>query len=299
MLDSNPERLSHSLCAPVDEKVASVFTTIAEQSLQRVERVPRKAGTRQPAFYIRAAPGVGKTYLLHAVWCWWLHHRRHGLESVERLDGSRPEAIAPSLELFCISFSSRTACSADEASWASEDCPSSLFVSLRVCYQELLDPTVSWAQFVRIVYYAVADKTLRVFDIGVAAGHILEVCRGRQWAVTILLVDELVKSGDTFDMQPLGSNLLTYGSGPATIRSQNCRLMHSVGGAVLFTSLDETLMTDETASSGRAMYQACRVGYLTALSYEDAVEFGLDPLTKYPNVSYNIGKLVRRSADKV
>lgn len=85
---------------------------------------------------------------------------------------------------------------------------------------------------------------------------------------------------------------MTYGSWRATIRSQNCRLMQSVGGAVLFTSLDDTLMTDETASSGRAMHQACRVGHLSALSYGDAVGFGLDPLTKYPNVSYNIGKLV-------
>ncbi|KAK1858508.1 hypothetical protein I4F81_001109 [Pyropia yezoensis] len=42
---------------------------------------------------------------------------------------------------------------------------------------ELIDPTASWAQFVRTVYHAVADKTLRVFDSGVAAGHILEVYR--------------------------------------------------------------------------------------------------------------------------
>lgn len=39
-LGSNPERLSRNLCVPVDGKVASVFTTIAKQFLQGVERVP-------------------------------------------------------------------------------------------------------------------------------------------------------------------------------------------------------------------------------------------------------------------
>lgn len=64
MLESHPRRLHPDKCVSVDAKVTSIFKCIAGAFVSGLGKNPGKAGVRQPAYYIRASPGIGKTFLL-------------------------------------------------------------------------------------------------------------------------------------------------------------------------------------------------------------------------------------------
>lgn len=297
ILESHPRRLHPDKCVSVDAKVTSIFKCIAGAFVSGLGKNPGKAGVRQPAYYIRASPGIGKTFLLFSVWRWWLQFRSDALHAAaQRLDRSSADTLAPSLELYSVSFNGKTAVCDDETTWAAESgAVSSLFGNLRLCYAELIDPSIPWVDFVEAVYEDVLDGKQRVYGVGVAVRKILRFRRGRSTAVPLLLVDELSKSSELFEKPLLQYDKKKFGSWPALIRSQFCQRMQVAGGAVLFASVDETLMTAETKSSGRSMEQACRVGYFPAMDYLPAVQYGLAPLTKDPEGHFAIGKMLQHS----
>eukprot|EP00170_Pyropia_yezoensis_P001739 contig_7428_g1743 len=297
MLESHPRRLHPDKCVSVDAKVTSIFKCIAGAFVSGLGKNPGKAGVRQPAYYIRASPGIGKTFLLFSVWRWWLQRRSDALHAAaQRLDRSSADTLAPSLELYSVSFNGKTAVCDDETTWAAESgAVSSLFGNLRLCYAELIDPSIPWVDFVEAVYEDVLDGKQRVYGVGVAVRKILRFRRGRSTAVPLLLVDELSKSSELFEKPLLQYDKKKFGSWPALIRSQFCQRMQVAGGAVLFASVDKTLMTAETKSSGRSMEQACRVGYFPAMDYLPAVQYGLAPLTKDPEGHFAIGKMLQHS----
>lgn len=298
VLGPHPSPLPPDLLVSVETKILDIFTRIAGSFVREVGGLAPPS-VRQSAYYFRASPGIGKTFLLYKTWSWWLQ-RRAGLPSNgasdEPLNRSAATTFAASTELFGISFNGNTLATDEEVTWAlGDNVPSSLFSSMRLIYAELIEPAVPWSDFVEAVHQEVLDEKQTLFDMGVSFRKVLRYCRGRPSSTPILLVDELSQSSLLFE-RPLGSaNNKKFGSWAGLVRSQMCRRMQVAGGTVVFASLDKSLMTDETRSSGREMLQACRVGYFPALDFEAAVSFGMSPLPKDPNVVCTVGKLLKAS----
>lgn len=309
LFGSHPERLPVELLVSVEQLIESAFESLATEIIPGLCRGQLARGRRQTGFYIRASPGIGKTFLFHEIWSWWLAHRTPDqptspaalLETLRTLSG-RPSSMAAVSELFCVGFNGDTAVSDTEVSWGADSAtPITLFENLRLCYNELVDPTaVDWTDFTEEVDRAFRAEQLSTSAVAAAAKRVLRYCRGRPSAFPILLVDELAKVDGIFsrDFRALtGQNVLKLTGWPDAVRSQACRQMQFAGGTVLFTTLDEALMVAETRSSGRRMVQACLAGYRPALAYRKALEFGLSPLVNDPDVTYVAGKVLRLTPD--
>ncbi|KAK1864058.1 hypothetical protein I4F81_006608 [Pyropia yezoensis] len=309
LFGSHPERLPVELLVSVEQLIQSAFESLAENIIPDLCRGQRARGRRQTGFYIRASPGIGKTFLFHEIWSWWLAHRTTDqptspaalLETLRTL-GGRPSNMAAVSELFCVGFNGETAVSDTEISWGAEPTtPITLFENLRLCYNELVDPTaVDWSDFTDEVDRAFKAEQLSSSAVAAAAKRVIRYCRGRPTAFPILLVDELAKVDEIFTRDfpvPKGNNEPKLTGWSDAVRSQACLKMQFAGGTVLFTTLDEALMVAETRSSGRTMVQACLAGYRPALAYRKALEFGLSKLVNDPDVTYVAGKVLRVTPD--
>lgn len=309
LLGSYPKRLPVELLLSVEQLIKSAFESLAENIIPDLCHGQQARGERQTGFYIRASPGIGKTFLFHEIWSWWLRHRTPDqptspaalLETLRTL-GGRPSNMAAVSELFCIGFNGHTAVSDTEISWGADPTtPITLFDNLRLCYNELVDPTaVNWSDFTAEVDRAFRAEQLSSNAVAAAAKRVIRYCRGRPTAFPILLFDELAKVDAIFMRDfpdPKRNNVPDLTGWPDAVRSQVCRKMQFAGGTVLFTTLDEALMVAETRSSGRRMVQACLAGYRPALAYRKALEFGLSRLLNDPDVTYVAGKLLRLTPD--
>lgn len=303
LLGSYPSRLPPSLLVGVTSLVVSIFKTMAEHFNASLGPGRPPSSARQTGYYIRAAPGIGKTFTLYETWQWWRTQRlkgiHWGLQDVNaQLEGKgrTAQSLAPATELFCVTFNGPTPPSTTEMSWRVNGATST-FVDLRLIYAELIDPNVRYPVFVDAVWDAIECKELDERDVAAAAKGILKFCRGREAAVPVLLMDELNKVEPLYVNRLPQSVLDLYKSAPAFVRSTTFLRIQEAGGTIVYTSLDKKLMASETLSSGRKMEQACRIGYQLPLSYRAAIEYALAPLTNDPNVSYRCEKLLMRSED--
>lgn len=301
LLGSYPDRLAPDLLVNVDDKVVDIFGTIAKHFDVSLGPGRAPSSSRQKCFFIRAAPGLGKTFLLHEMWRWWLQRRSpdaelQGVDVVFRELGRTANVLARQAELFTVTFNGCTCPTTTEMGWKAAG-SANLFVNLRLCYAELVDPSISYVDFVDAVHGAIQSQMLTEGDIGAAAVAILKNRRGRLQSIPILLVDELSKVAPLYVNKLDNSTLGTYESAAAYVRSLCCVQLQTVGGTVLLTSLTEDLAAGETRSSGRKMEFACRTSYAASMAYRPAVEHGISPITKDQNVGYMTGKLLKVSAD--
>eukprot|EP00170_Pyropia_yezoensis_P005650 contig_22931_g5666 len=258
------------------------------------------SGGRQPGFFVRSGAGWGKTFCLEELMGWInacsdyhgpAGYARHGPDPLLRGRATTAFRDAGVLDFavnasaYCVNFNGRTGfCDVEERLLTRGIVTAAFFYHARVCYTELVSPRVSWGAYISRVGSALDKGILTADDFAAQALDVMRFCRGIIGGIPILLVDELSKVRPAASM---GSALTGLGESPSShqwaeaVRSLSCKDMQNLGGEVLFTTLEYSIMQRETSKSGRAMLQAFRLTSLDVMGFYQAVRDVLLPLAMY------------------
>eukprot|EP00170_Pyropia_yezoensis_P000333 contig_1982_g334 len=207
VLGSFPPRLDSELLVDVSDNTLSFFSEIVTRFVPIL-----KPGDRQPFYFVRSGPGLGKTFSVQEVLTWVVlcslaFERSISTESVEhaeeqrrvqqnvtsRLRNAGALGLARSVSAYCVNFNGGTAFVPWELGWAAA-AGTGFPSELRVCYSELVDAKkASWATFLDELGLAFKKRELTLNDVRESAKAVLSFCRGQPGGIPLLLVDEVAK----------------------------------------------------------------------------------------------------------